>query len=77
MLPNFFMTFSKREKIVESSSIKSDEMNKQIKNRIWNLLDQHIDGYNSFEKRNGLIEIIWDNFFKEDLGDLDGVDSYQ
>ena len=71
------MKFSERENIVESLAIKPDQMNKQIKNRIWNLLDKHIESYNSFEKRNTLIEVMWDKFFKEDIGDLNGEESYR
>ena len=44
-----------------------------LRNRLWNTIKDYI---NNHPKRDKVIEMIWDGFYKEDKDKLKGTESY-
>jgi len=67
--------FSERYKYKKLENIKPDEMPISLRNRLWNIIkDEYFNC--PWIDRNETIEVIWDEFFKEDKDNLRGVENY-
>jgi len=65
--------FSERYKYKKIDEIKADEMPDFLRNRLWNIIKEYIDSHNN---RDEIIEIVWDEFFKENKDNLRGQETY-
>jgi hypothetical protein len=71
-------SFSERQKIIEVKSLDLQDMPIEVKNRLWNIIQDYIDNkYHEGHDRNLIIESIWDKFFKQNKNDLWGQTSYR
>lgn len=48
----------------------------ELRNRLWNLTQEHIDTFSNQPNREKAIEYIWDRFFKEDIDTLKCTRNY-
>ena len=56
--------FSERHEIIKPMSLNPNEMPINLRNRLWNIIQDYIDGSG---ERNGVIKYLWDRFFKDDV----------
>lgn len=67
--------FSEKYKYKKLENLKLDEMSISLRNRLWNVIkDKFFD--NPWFDENKTIEVIWDEFFKEDKDNLRGIETY-
>lgn len=65
--------FSERYKYKKLENLKPDEMPDFLRNRLWNVIKEYID---SHKNRDKVIEIVWDEFFKEAKDSLKSREIY-
>lgn len=65
-----FNLFSQRQSITKDLDIKTDELPIEVRQRLWNEIKDYINKKFSYNKRNEVIEYLWDRFFKEDIDSL-------
>lgn len=72
-------SFSERQGIIKPATLDPKDMPIELRNRIWNAVKVYVD--NGFRARSGdrdaIIELLWDNFFKQDKDNLRKWDSYR
>lgn len=70
-------TFSERTGIIKNTSLDPKSMPDELKNRVWNIIQDYID--NDFKygqlNREDVIGFLWDKFFKENKNNLRGWNS--
>lgn len=63
--------FSERQEIIKPTSINPSEMPIELRNRLWNVVrDYIVNKFQSSNTRDVVIERIWDEFFKQDIDEL-------
>ena len=69
-------SFSERQKIIEVRNLDLKDMPIEVKNRLWNIIQDYIDNkYHDVHDRNLIIESVWDKFFKQNKNELRGQTS--
>lgn len=65
-------SFSERQGIIKGTSLDPKSMPNELKNRLWNIIQNYID--NDFKywrpNREDVIGSLWDKFFKENKNNL-------
>ena len=64
-------SFSERHGIIKPMSLNPNEMPIGLRNRLWNIIQDYIDGSGSVSDCNFVIQYLWDRFFKEDVDTLE------
>lgn len=71
-------TFSERQGIIQPESLKTDDMPDELRNRLWNVIKNYIDKeFHGDQKRDVVMELLWDKFFKENKDTLKRWTSYR
>jgi len=68
--------FSERQGVVKPEPINPAEMTLGLKNRLWNTAKDYIEEFRYNPDRNDVIKYVWDRFFKENIDELNGHETF-